>query len=213
VREVVGFDTSIQDSLARGYANISALARVVKPDVEKRIGRRINLQSVVTALKRLKHNYTGFPREISRVIAKSSLNVRTHVSKMSVERTKRNLDTVSLLLRTHQEEFIQFAESLSALTLIFDQKEHRKFRKRFDDSSVFEEGDDYAAIIVHSPPLITPTPGCIMSFYTVLARRHINIEDTLSCYTDTIILVKMRDASRAFESLTELIDGENRGNR
>ncbi|MGP8124593.1 MAG: hypothetical protein ACLQEQ_01835 [Nitrososphaerales archaeon] len=47
-----------------------------------------------------------------------------------------------------------------------------------------------------------------MSFYNQLARRHANIEDTVSCYTDTIIVVKMDNVGEAFETLTELINEE-----
>jgi len=36
------------------------------------------------------------------------------------------------------------------------------------------------------------------------------VEDTVSCYTDTILVVSMKDASRAFEALTELVSDERR---
>ena len=62
-----------------------------------------------------------------------------------------------------------------------------------------------AAIIVHSPERIIKTPGCAIAFYNQLARRHINIEDTVSCHTDTIRLVKMSDVGNAFNALTDLI--------
>jgi len=58
---------------------------------------------------------------------------------------------------------------------------------------------------VQSPEEIIKTPGCALVFYNQLARRRINIEDTVSCYTDTIIIVKMEDVARAFNALTDLI--------
>ena len=57
---------------------------------------------------------------------------------------------------------------------------------------------------------IIKTPGCAIAFYNQLARRHINIEDTVSCYTDTIILVKMTDVGKAFNALTELISSSRK---
>ena len=70
---------------------------------------------------------------------------------------------------------------------------------------ILETEADLAAIIIHSPEQIIKTPGCVFSFYNQLARLYINIEDTVSCYTDTIVLVRMKDAGRAFNVLTELI--------
>ena len=57
---------------------------------------------------------------------------------------------------------------------------------------------------------IISTPGCVSSFYDQLARKRVNVEDTVSCYTDTILVVSMKGASRAFESLTELVSDEQR---
>ena len=141
-------------------------------------------------------------------MSESVVNVRTQVSKISVEKTKRTLRAVSVLLSTYQEDFIQVSESLSSITLIFDRKLHGKVRRALSGGEILEEGEECAALIVHSPDEIISTPGCISSFYNKLSRRHINVEDTVSCFTDTILVVSMKDASRAFETLTELISQE-----
>ena len=75
----------------------------------------------------------------------------------------------------------------------------------FTCQDILEVESDLAAIIVHSPEGIIKTPGCAIAFYNQLAARHINIEDTVSCYTDTIVLVKMSDVGKAFNALTDLI--------
>jgi hypothetical protein len=73
-----------------------------------------------------------------------------------------------------------------------------------------EEGDEYAAIIVQSPPEIITTPGCVINFYNQIARRHVNNEDTVTCYTDTILVVKMSEVGKAFTALTDLITQERK---
>jgi aspartokinase len=94
--------------------------------------------------------------------------------------------------------------------MIIDQKVHRNVRKELHTDEVLVEGDDYAAITVQSPKEIIDTPGCVATFYNQLSRRHVNVEDTVSCHTDTIIVVKMKDVGKAFEALTELINDEAR---
>lgn len=208
VEEEVSFDLSVQDALARGYANISGLARLLVPRIQERVGKKVSHESVVSALKRLRGSYGPASQEIRRVLAGSVVNVRTHVSKVSVEKTRKSLQIVGSMLSSHQEDFIQVSESISSITLIFDQRLHRKVSKELSGVDVLEEGDDLAAIIVQSPNEIITTPGCLISFYSQLARRHVNVEDTVSCHTDTIIVVKMKEVGRAFEALTELINEE-----
>jgi len=213
VKEEVDSDFSMQDAIARGYVNISALSRLLAPSVARRMRVRVkDVQevAVASALKRLRGAYSAASPGVAKVIGASIVNVRTHVSRLSVEKTRRALQTVSSLLSGHQEDFIQVSESLSSITLIFDQRLHKKIRRALSGGDILDEGEECAALTVHSPEAIMNTPGCVSAFYDQLSRKDVNVEDTVSCYTDTIMVVSMKDASRAFEALTELIGEEQR---
>ncbi|MDG6990900.1 MAG: hypothetical protein JRM99_05705 [Nitrososphaerota archaeon] len=213
VKEEIDSDLSIQDAIARDYVNLSALARVLVPRVAARTGRKakgVSEVGVATALKRLRASYMPASPRVTKVIAGSVVNVRTRVSRLSVERTRRTLQTVTALLSANHDDFIQVSESPSYITMIFDDKLHARVKRSLAAAEVLDEGEGEAAITVHSPQEIVTTPGCISAFYNQLFRRRINVEDTVSCYTDTIMLVEMKDASRAFEALTELIGEEQR---
>ncbi|MEM0271606.1 MAG: hypothetical protein QW514_03570 [Thermoprotei archaeon] len=205
VREEVELDQYIQDALSRGYANLSALARQIKPRIETKTGQKITNSSVVTALKRIRTQRSNTERAVETLIANSVITVRTNVAKLSLERTKHTLKIVAQIISAHHEEFIQLSETYSSITLVFDQKILEKIKQEIPSHSVLEEGSDYAAIIIHSPQEFIYTPGALLPFYAQLSRRGINIDNTVSCYTDTVIVVNMKDAGRAFEALTELI--------
>ena len=213
VKEEVDSDFSVQDAIARDYANISSLARLLVPGVARRTGVRVkdvNQVGVASALKRLRDKYSAASPSVARVIGGSIVNARTHVSRLSFEKTKRTLQTVSSLLGGFQEDFIQVSESLSSITLIFDQRLYRRVRRAISATEILQEGEECAAITVHSPHAIINTPGCVSAFFDQLTRKNVNVEDTVSCYTDTIMVVSMKDASRAFEALTELVSEEQR---
>ena len=213
VKEEVDSDFSVQDALARDYANLSSLARVLVPKVARRMKvrvRDVHEVGVASALKRLRDSYSAESPRVGEVIGGSVVNVRTHVAKLSVEKTRRTLQTVSSLLGEYHEDFIQVSESLSSITLIFDQRLYRKVRRALAGGEFLQEGEECAAITVHSPRAIINTPGCVSAFFDQLSRKNVNVEDTVSCYTDTILVVSMKDASRAFEALTELVSEEQR---
>ena len=98
VRDEIDYDLSLQDALARDYANMSAVSRMIQPRIEERLGTHVNIESVTTSLKRLRGAYTAASTEIRMVIAESVVNVRTHVSKISVEKTRKTLEVVSAML-------------------------------------------------------------------------------------------------------------------
>lgn len=205
VRLIIDRDITLQDALSKGYGNLSAIARMIKPEVEANLMRSVKAQSVITAVKRIRILHIDFYEKIGRVIAKSVVNVRTDVAKLSVEKTKRSLEIIRTILADYQEEFLQVSESMSAITLIFDQKLFDEIGPVFRKNELLEERLSLAAIIIHSPIEIVETPGCVVAFYNQLSRRNVNIQETTSCFTDTIMVVRMEDVGPAFIALTDLI--------
>jgi len=196
VKEVVNNDLSFQDSLQRDYCNISALARIIKPQIDQMRGsKNTSIESIVTALKRSRRDYDVPEKPIALILAGSTISVKTDVAKVSAQNVG---------------NFISVSESIMSITLVFDDALLDEVKAMFAHDDVLEIEDDLAAIIVHSPEEIIKTPGCAIAFYNQLARRHINVEDTVSCYTDTIILVKMDQVGKAFNALTDLISGSRK---
>jgi hypothetical protein len=205
VKGVIENDLSLQDALSRKYGNYTAIARLIKPKVEKDLGHKVNFESIVTSVKRIKPRFQSSEGGIERVLARSVVNVRTDVAKLNLDKSKRALESARNVMASYQEEFLQVSESNSAITMIFDQKLLEEIHKKFNDDDVLDEQSDLAAIIVHSPTEIVRTPGVVLSIYTKIAENHVNIEDTVSCFTDTIVVIRMDEVARTFSSLTELI--------
>ncbi|MEM2759665.1 MAG: hypothetical protein QXW73_02610 [Nitrososphaerales archaeon] len=205
VRAIIDNDLSFQDALVRGYCNLSAMARIIKPSLDAIAGTDVSIESIVTALKRTGRDYKLPYTSVGPIIAGSKISLRTDVAKLSIAKNKKTVEKVAKPLTVHYDSFISLSESVSSMTLIFDQLILEKIKNLFDSEDTLEVESNLAAIIVQSPEEIIKTPGCALIFYNQLARRHVNIEDTISCYTDTIMLVNMNDVAKAFNALTELI--------
>ena len=211
VKEVVNNDLSFQDSLQRDYCNISALARIIKPQVDHILdGKNTSIESIVTALKRSRRDYNVLEKPIASILAGSTISVRTDVAKLSADKSKKTIEKVAKAMTQNVGNFISVSESIMSITLVFDEALLDEVKAMFAHDDILEVEDDLAAIIVHSPQEIIKTPGCAIAFYNQLSRRHINIEDTVSCYTDTIVLVKMEQVGKAFNALTDLISGSRK---
>lgn len=205
VQTLIDEDLSLQDALQRDYGNYSAIARMLMPKVKEAVNSDVNLESVITSVKRAKANYTILQGKIIWVVAGSVLNIRTDMAKVSVDKTKKNLEKIRKSLATFSGEFLQIIEGNSVVTLISDLNSFNKISSIFDKDDVIDQKQNLATVIIRSPDEITSTPGCVQAFYNAVSRRHINIEETMSCYTETIIVLAMEDVSKAFAALTELI--------
>ena len=108
----------------------------------------------------------------------------------------------------NKEEFIQISEATSALTVIYSQEFRKELTRRFNNAEILEDSVNLAAIIVHSPIEVINIPGFVFTIYGQVAKRQINIEDTVSCFTDTIIVVKTKDVAMTFSALNELFENQ-----
>ncbi len=205
VQNLIDEDLSLQDALQRDYANYSAIARMLMPKIKETVESKVNIESIITAVKRAKINYKILQGKITKVVAGSGLNIRTDMAKVSIEKNKENLEKTRKMLATFSDEFLQVIEGNSVVTLISDLSSFKKFSSLIAKKDVIDKNQNLATVIIRSPDDITSAPGCVQAFYNALSRRHINIEETMSCYTETIIVLAMEDVSKAFAALTELI--------
>jgi hypothetical protein len=205
VQTLIDEDLSLQDALQRDYANYSAIARMLIPKIKETENQDINLESVITSVKRAKINYTILQGKIIKVVAESDLNIRTDMAKVCVEKTKQTQEKIRKTLGTFSGDFLQVIEGNAIITMISDLNSFDKISSIFSKKEVIDQKLNLATIIIRSPDQITSTPGCVQAFYNAISRRHINIEETMSCYTETIIILAMENVSKAFAALTDII--------
>jgi aspartokinase len=174
------------------------------------LSKNTSIESIITALKRSRHDYDISEKPIAGILAGSTITVNTDVAKVSAKKSKKTIEKVAKAMINNAGNFISISESIMSITLVFDDILLQDVKVMFAYDDILEIENDLAAIIVHSPEEIIKTPGCAIAFYNQLARRHINIEDTVSCYTDTIVLVKMDQVGKAFNALTDLISNSRK---
>jgi hypothetical protein len=210
VREQVDGDSLMQEALARGIVNISAAARLLRPAVAFRTGRSVSEEAVITSLKRIRGTYRKGTLGYLRILARSSIEVRTDLAVVSVQAIPEVSAKIRDIAFRNYDSLLQISSSPTAYTLVFERNLLGYLRGRFEDDQMMEARTELAALIIHSPEEIVETPGCVAAIYNRVARGGINVVDTVSNYTDTIIVVKMEDVVNAFTAVTDLISEARR---
>jgi hypothetical protein len=148
VQTLIDSDVSLQDALQKDYGNYSAIARLLLPKVKELLGHEVKLESVITAVKRTNISYKLLRGNITKVVAKSVINIRTDVAKISVEKTRRNLEKIRQTLASYSEEFFHIIEGISAITLVFDQDLFNDIVSLFREKEILDKRENLAAIIL-----------------------------------------------------------------
>lgn len=205
VQDLIDQDPPLQDALRRGYANYSSVARLLRPKVSEIMGKKVKLSGITTSVRRATLGSAGDWGAINRVVAGSVISVRTDVAKLSIQKNGKTLRALQGLIDNFWSEFLQILVGSSSITIILDQRIVPKITAAFDPSEILDQKENLAALIIQSPGEIIDTPGCISVFYTSLSRVGVNIEETVSCFTETIVLIEMDLVGKALACLTDLI--------
>ncbi|VVB98311.1 ACT domain protein [uncultured archaeon] len=70
--------------------------------------------------------------------------------------------------------------------------------------SIIQAEENLNLFILSSSPDIEDTPGVISTVLHLLAAEGINVHEFISSYTDTLLVIREADTSRAYELLSAL---------
>ncbi len=211
VRRVVDADPCVQDCLARGLVNYSELARRIKPFVEAEAGKGASLEAIKAALiryaQRLRERASETPqRRLMEVLARSALELRTGVTVATVRlhALPRLAEAVTELVGRARLLFLM--QSISSVTITVSSEYFDKIREKVGSDSFIEVYPDQAVLVIVSPRDVVEVPGFIAHVTGILAKNGININQIESVHTDTILVMRLEDALKAFNLLREAIE-------
>ena len=176
---------SIKDCVAKGLINYSSLARMIMKDIGVD-----NEEAVMIACRRYASKLsvtTDHELSILRILKDSRLEMRTFKDLWN------------------ENSIMQCVQSASAVTIIADTLLKERIIDTVGRFNLIKVRENLVEIAVKSPEKIVDTSGVIAYLITNLSDAGINIEETVSCHTDTIFIVGESDMINAYSVLTKCI--------
>jgi hypothetical protein len=180
----------LKEVIREGVVNYSALSRKISIEA---FGDLKKENAVKMALIRLTRKMDDLESDIEvkilRLLKSSSMLIK---SKVAVVISTRQLEGVKPL---------SFAKSGKHITYIFEQRELEALEKK---PGKIEE--NLNLITIESPEELEEVPGVISYILGALASEGINVVEFISCYTDTLLVVKQADTERAYSILSKIME-------
>jgi len=184
-------------SLQDGVASFRSLARELRPEVEEQLGRPVDEEAVVSALRRVEGDVSPDrgTLEGSRATLRRGVGVLTVPAGVYVD-----VDMVKTAKSVSKPELLRMVQGERKTTIVAHQDDIVTIKDALQREPLFEEYG-LAEVIVTSPVDVETEPGIIAEMTSRLAARGINVLEMMSCNTDTIFVVADRDAEDAVEAL------------
>lgn len=180
----------LKEIIREKVVNYSALARKISMEA---FGTKKYEDAVKMALIRLSTKIIkkedDLEGKILNVLKKSSVSI---LSKVAVVISSRALEGI---------DYLSAVEGKGFFTYIVEDTEIEKVRKT---KNILGVESNMNLINIHSPPALEETPGVISHILNALASEGINVVEFISCYTDTLLVIKESDTSRTYELLSNL---------
>jgi hypothetical protein len=204
-RAYIDAHPSVKDCVAKGLINYSSLARMIMKDLSVE-----NEEAVMIACRRYanKLNTTSdHELNILKILKDSRLEMRTKTCIVTAKNDWTVLHKMDNLFKDlwNENSIMQVVQSASAVTIIADSMLKGRIVDTVGRFNVIKIRENLVEIAVKSPEKIVDTSGVIAYLITNLSDAGINIEETVSCHTDTIFIVGEKDMINAYSVLTRCI--------
>ncbi|MGD1148915.1 MAG: hypothetical protein ABR961_13300 [Thermoanaerobaculaceae bacterium] len=199
----------LEEGLACGFLNLSALARRLRPQVEETLGKGVSDAAVMMALKRLASQMTAQDRSIVKLLRQMrDLTVRSSLVEFTFRSSPTLLERQRDLLQKIAKErdaFLTYTQGVFEATLIASARLAGRIEATFRSERLVSRLDDLSAIVIPLPPKSVQTPGIHYTLLKQLALADLNVVEVVSTYGELTIVLAKDDVDRAFSILKRFL--------
>ncbi|MAF80012.1 hypothetical protein CL629_02950 [bacterium] len=201
VRVFVEKHPIVKECLAKGLINLSELSRQI---IEQSELKQNDFDAVLVALRRLSEKLKPNKKSESTIITllqKSKLEIKTKVCSVVLEKSTPFSFLIKLIEEINdKQEPVHLIQGSRSFTIVTSQEFLPKIEKMFAGRVIMKE-KGLVQVVLRTPPKIESTPGVVAYLYTLFAERGINIVETMSSWTETLIVIDEKNMATVMEML------------
>jgi len=209
VEDLVRESPLLEEGLAAGVLNLSAVARSLRPRVETVLARSVSDAAVMMALKRLAPRVVAPERAVVKLLRQMrDLTVRSNLVEFTFRSSptllERQRDLLHAIAREH-DAFLTYTQGVFEATLIASARLAGKIEAAFRAERLVSRLDDLSAIVIPLPPKSVQTPGVHYTLLKQLASHGLNVVEVVSTYGELTIVLAKDEVDRAFSILKRFL--------
>ena len=208
VRVLIDSHPHIRHSISEGLVNYSALSRKFSPELEKKLGKKVNEESTIVAIKRYAEELQKkeFSDKISELLSQSTITLQDEVSHALFNKNSRSSEVVDSMASKTEWGLGEIRIVVTGANRIFVVLKSNRLSELAGqlESDLIQLREQQTLISVSEPDEANMTYGVLNELTSALAKKGISIE-VVSVPPDLHFLVDDEDSERAYRALKELI--------
>jgi len=208
VKELLKKTPLIEEALSKDLINYSSLARLFKPEIEKRLFKTVEIPSIVMALKRTVKKLKLPSKKLKKLEPKGELAVRSNLTEyilVASESAIRQLGVFAQILTKQANAFFALTKGVREIDVIVSDSLRTELMKLLRNEKIIAKVEDLSLITLFHSEGAVFTPGFHYSILKALAWENINVIEIVSTYTELTIILQSKDVDAAFSVLKHLV--------
>jgi len=199
----------LRENLSEGLINTSALARILKPELELKLNKVIKESTIIMSIGRLPlAKNISIQKKLANVIDNiGDLVVRSNLVKYNLNNYKGISKDQSAFLQKSEnisDSFYTVSRGINETTLIINSQMVNLLEHEMDNKSILSKTENLSAITMKLPEDNIKTEGVYYFILKKLAWKSITIEEVISTTNEFTIVVKSDLISKSFDVLINL---------
>lgn len=209
VETIIGRTPFIEEAMYEKLINISSLARVIKPEVEEILGKKVKSGAIMMSINRLspvnilriRKNIKSFSLKLGDFIVRSDLYDYTFKNSGTLHKQ------ISLLFSKvgdNRESFFTVSQGIFETNIVISSNLKSAIEIDFSNEKLLYSMERLASITLKLPKTNLEQSGVYYFILKQLAWANISVQEIISTTHEMTLVVKENDINKTFSILIDL---------
>ena len=208
VNKLVDERIYLHEALSKGIASYGSVAKHLKTEIEKELGKEVEHSAIVTALRRYTEKITTKLKDVKFNTKNSEVNLKTHIIDINVVKTQDLFDKLKRfydLINFEKGDILHVIYGRTHVAIVTNERYKEKILNLLQNQKIKKIEENLVALSFTVGKARIEKPGVLFQITRSLAWENINVVEIISVDVDITFIIEKKDANKGYNALERLI--------
>ena len=209
VSKLVNERIYLHEAMSKKIASYGSVAKQLKPEIEKELGKEVEHTAIVTALRRYADKIHARSNGIAFNTKHSEVNLKTNIIDINVLKTQELFDKLKRfydLINFERGDILHIIYGRTHVAIVTNERYKEKMLNLLQNQKIKKIEEDLVSLSFTVGKERIDKPGVLFKITRSLAWENINIIEIISVDLEVTFIVEKKDAIKGYNALERLID-------
>jgi len=198
----------LREAISKGIASYGSIAKQLKPDIEKELGKQVEHFAIIAALRRYAEKVDEKFKEIKFNANTSEVNLKSNIIDINVLKTQDLFDKLKRfydIVHFEKGDVIHIIYGRNSVTILTNERYREKIFNFLQNQKINKIEENLVALSFTIGKQLVDIPGVLFQISRSFAWENINIIEIISIDLEITFIIEEKDAIRGYKALQKLI--------